>query len=98
MGWWRSYPSCLRNIKSTTGFIIPPHFLTNFEVQKYYQHEPKLNGAYSRNDLPKIKYGIHVINLDEYRSVGTHWIALYVNGNNETYFDSFWVEYILKET
>ena len=28
-------------------------------------------------------------NLNEYESVGTHWIALYVNGNNVIYFDSF---------
>ena len=25
----------------------------------------------------------HVINLHEYKSIGNHWIALYVNGNNE---------------
>ena len=28
---------------------------------------------------------------------GTHWIKLYVNGDNVTYFYSFWVEYIPKE-
>ena len=36
---------------------MPPHPLNNFELQKYYQHEPKFNGLYSRNDLPKIKTG-----------------------------------------
>ena len=30
----------------------------------------------------------YIINLDEYKSLGTQWIALYVNGNNVTYFDS----------
>ena len=30
---------------------MSPHRLTNFEIQKYYQNEPKLNGAYSRNYL-----------------------------------------------
>ena len=25
----------------------------------------------------------YVVNLDEYKSIGTHWIALYVNGNNK---------------
>ena len=30
--------------------------------------------------------------LDEYKSIGTHWIDLYVNGNNAKYFDSFGVE------
>ena len=39
----------------------------------------------------------YVINLDEYKSIGTHWITLYVNGDNITYFDSFGVEYIPKE-
>ena len=60
---------------------MPPDPLTNFEIQKYYQNEPKFNGVYSRNNLPKIKDGAFVTNLDEYKSIGTHWIALYVNGN-----------------
>ena len=29
--------------------------------------------------------------------MGTHWIALYVNDNNVTHFDSFTAEYIPKE-
>ena len=42
-----------------------PHPLTNFEIQKYYQSEPRSNGVYSRNNLPKkIKDGAYVINLD----------------------------------
>ena len=44
-----------------------------------------------------IKDGTYVINLNMYISIGTHWIALYVNGDNATYFDGFGVEYILKE-
>ena len=61
-----------------TGFLIPPHPLTNLELQKYYQNEPRLNGIYSRDNLPnKIKDGAYVINLDEYSDIGTHWIVLY---------------------
>ena len=26
--------------------------LTNFEIQKYYQKEPRFNGVYSRDNLP----------------------------------------------
>ena len=36
---------------------MPSHPLTNFEIQKYYQNEPKFNDVYSRNNLPKIKDG-----------------------------------------
>ena len=25
---------------------MPPHPLTNFEMQKYYQNEPRFNGAF----------------------------------------------------
>ena len=51
-----------------------------------------------RDNLPKIKDGAYTINLDEYFDIGTHWVALYVNNNNNaTYFDSFGVELIPKE-
>ena len=56
---------------------MPPHPLKNFEIQNYYQNEPRFNGVYSRNNLPeKIKDGAYVINLDEYADVDTHWIRL----------------------
>ena len=77
-----------------------PHSLTNFEIQKYYQMEPKFNGVYSRNNLPKIKDEAYAINL-EFKSMGTHWIVLYANGDNRRasqngiYFDSF--GHIVKE-
>ena len=55
-----------------------PHPLKNFEIQKYYKNEPKFNGVFSRDTMPKkIKDGAYVINLDEYKDVGTHWIALF---------------------
>ena len=76
---------------------MPPHPLTNFEIQKYYQKEPKFNGVYSKNNLPKLKNETYVINLDEYKLIGTHQIALCMNGNNVTYFNNFGVEHIPKE-
>ena len=77
--------------------------LTNFEIQKYCQSEPKFNGVYSRNNWAKLKDGKYVMNLDNYESVGIHGIALYVIGNNgsafcnATYFNGLEVEYIPKE-
>ena len=53
---------------------MPPHPLTNFEIQKYYQNEPRFNGVYSRDNLQKIKDGAYVINLDEYSDIRTHWL------------------------
>ena len=41
-----------------------------------------------------MKDGTYIINLEEYKSIGTHWLALYVNAENVTYFNSFGVEYI----
>ena len=75
-----------RNCKSwhwkKLGFLIPLHPLTNFEIQKYYQNEPRFNGVFSRNNLPeKNKDGEYVINLKDHANVGTHWIALFCNRN-----------------
>ena len=80
------------------GFLMPSHPLTNFEIQKYYQNEPRFNGVFSRDNLPKkIKDGAYVINLDEYADVGTHWIASFCNRNEIVYFDSFVVEHVPEE-
>ena len=79
-------------------FLMPPHPLTHFEMQKYYKNEPRFNGVFSRNNLPKkIKDGAYVMNFDEYADVGTHWIALFCNRNGIIYFNSFGVEHIPKE-
>ena len=57
---------------------MQPHPLTNFEIQKYYENEPRFNGVFSRDNSPKkIKDGAYVINLDEHADTGTHWIALF---------------------
>ena len=84
---------------------MPRHPLTNFEIQKYYQNEPRFNGVYLRDNLPKLKDETYVINLDEYSDIGTQRIVFYVSGvslkevknNGVTYFDSFGVEHIPKK-
>ena len=56
------------------------------------------NAVYSRDNLSKrIKDGTYVKNLDEYADVGTHWICLYVEDIEITYYGSFAVEYVPKE-
>ena len=53
--------------------------------------------VYSRNNLFKMRDGAYIINLFDYESIATHWIALYVNPKNVTYSDRFGVENIPKE-
>ena len=50
-----------------------------------------------RDNLPKIKDRAYIINLDQYSDIGTHWVSLYVQNNNVTYFDSYGVEHIPRE-
>ena len=49
--------------------------------------------------MPKINDGAYIINIDKYSDIGTHWVALYMqnNNNNVIYFNSFGVEHIPKE-
>ena len=72
---------------------MPPHSLTNFEKKNIIK--TNLNLKVLIQEI--IHLGAYVINLDEYKSIRTHWIALYVNGDNVTYFDTIGVEYILNE-
>ena len=82
---------------------MPPHPLTSFEIQKYYQNKHRFDGVYSSDNLPKTKFNkkrkdeSYVINLDVYSDIATHWIALCVLNNHVTYFDIFGVEHIPKE-
>ena len=72
--------------------------MTNFEIQKYYEDETRFNGVFSRDNLlKKIKDGAYVINLDEHKDTGTHWVALFCKKNEIVYFDSFGVEHIPEE-
>ena len=40
---------------------MPSQPLTNFEIREYYENEPRFNGVFSRDNLPKtIKIGAYV--------------------------------------
>ena len=80
------------------GFLMPPHPLTNFEILRYCQNEPRFNGVFSKNNLPKIIKDVgYVINLDEYENVDTNWIGLFCNRNEIVYFNIFGVEHVPEE-
>ena len=84
--------------KKSLNLLLPFYPLTNIEINEYYKNEPRFNGVYSRNNLPnEIKKGAYIINLDEYKNTGTHWVSLFVKTNKVIYFDSFGIEHISKE-
>ena len=84
--------------KKALNSLLPFHPLTNIEISEHYASQSRFNGVYSRDNLPKItKKGAYVINLDEYKNAGTHWMALFVKTNEVIDFDSFGIEDIPKE-
>ena len=84
--------------KKKLNLLLPFHPLTNIEISEYNANESRFNGVYSRDNFSKItKKGAYVINLDEFKNTGTHWIALFVKTNEVIYFDSFGIEHIPKE-
>ena len=77
---------------------MSPHRLTKFEIQKYYENEPRFNGVFSRDNIPKtIKDGAYVINLDKYADVSIYWIALFCNGSEVVYFNNLVLSMFLKK-
>ena len=55
----------------------------------YFNYKPRFNCLFSRNTLLTIKDGAYVINVDDNKSKGTHWVSLF--------FDFFGIEYILEK-
>ena len=52
--------------------LTPFHPLTIFEITEYFKDEKRFNGAYSRNNLSKLKKGAYVINLDHSKNTETY--------------------------
>ena len=71
--------------------------MNNVEITNYFKYEVRINGVFSRNNLPRIKDGAYVINLDDRNSKGTHWVSLFIDKNIAIYFDFFGIEYIPQE-
>ena len=39
---------------------MPPHPLTKFEIQKYYQNEPRFNGVFSNDNLMNMQMLLNI--------------------------------------
>ena len=45
--------NCKGAIWKTIGFLMPPYTLANFQIQKLSEIEPRLNGIFSGDTMPK---------------------------------------------
>ena len=66
-------------------FLVPLHPLSNTEITNCFNDEPIFNGVFSRKNLPRIKDGVYVINLDK-------------NSNNESIMCAFYCIAFIKHT
>ena len=57
----------------------------------------KFNGASSRENLPRLKGGGYVINLNDKQRKGTYWVSSIIDRHAAVQFDSFEIEYIPQE-
>ena len=66
----------------TEALFMSIHNLTDLEIQRYFQNEPRFNGVYSRDILlDKIKDEAYVIIFDEYAVLaltGFLWIQMVI--------------------
>ena len=72
------------------------HPWANYEIQRYYQNEPKDDDVYSRNNLPIVKDDAYVINLNEYVNIRTHSVSIYVKDDQVMYCDCYGIEHVPK--
>ena len=78
-------------------FLVLLHPFSNIKITYYFNYEPRLNSIFSRNNLPRIKDGAYVINLNDKKSKGKHWVSLFIDRNTAVYFDSFGIKCIPQE-
>lgn len=75
--------------------MLPQRALTDGDLLKFAKQLKIANfrGVFMRNDMPKDgpwKQECGIINLDDKRNPGTHWVAYKrFNKNSAIYFDSF---------
>ena len=61
------------------------HALSNIEIIKYFNYNPRFNGFFSRDNLPRIKDGEYEINLIGKKSNRKHWSSLFIDRNTLRY-------------
>ena len=70
---------------SIKNLLVALHPLSNIEITKCFNYEPRFYGVFSKNNLPRIKDGAYVINLDDKKSKETHQVSLLIDKNTALY-------------
>ena len=66
-------------------------------ITNYFNYELRFKNVISRKNLPRIKDGAYMINLNDNYNKRTHWVLLFSNKNTVVYFDFSRIEYISQE-
>lgn len=61
---------------------MPSHPVQILIYKSIIRKKTKFNGVYSKTNLSKIKDRAYILNCDDYKSIGNHWIALFVIDDN----------------
>ena len=77
--------------------MVPLHPLNDIEITNYFKYEPRFNGVFSINSLPRTKDGVYVIKPDDKSIKWTYWVPLFIDRNTAAYFYSFEIQYIPQE-
>jgi len=64
--------------------------LSNIDLRKWcsYLRIP-IKGIFSRDETKPLHHSSCIINLDDFGSLGTHWVCCWQTNGNYEYFDSF---------
>ena len=66
---------------------MPLPILSNIKTAKYFNYDPRFNGVFSRDNLPRMKDGAYIINLNDKQSEVRHWVSFFI-------LHSFGIDYI----
>ena len=69
--------------------------ISNLKIDEILKHDKNYIGTYSKDNVPLLKNNQStIINLQDSRFKGSHWVSYKKNGNKIFYFDSYAVSFI----
>ena len=78
---------------SVEGVVLPNSPLSNIQLLDAAKklNIPNFRGVFLRDELPKKprRNECGILNLDDSKGSGTHWVSFLKNGKDKIYFDSY---------